>query len=172
MWPPTVITTSLRQMLDISIFCYLKIWFLILGEYRSDDGIPKHMTELLNFINSRDYKLRRVERAAFAHYRVVQIESALFGYIIGFALKKIIKWLLIGLGVLAGIIFIVIQWMTNNGYIQGVKWDKLGNDISSYGQHLASQIDFNNLSGVFHYLGVPMTSGLAIGGLVGFLRTR
>src|SRR5215467_11885129 len=98
--------------------------------------------------------------------------SAFIGYCIGFALKKIIKWLLIGLGVLAGIIFIVIQWMANNGYIQGVKWDKLGNDISSYGQHLASQIDFNNLSGVFHYLGVPMTSGLAIGGLVGFLRTR
>jgi uncharacterized membrane protein (Fun14 family) len=39
--------------------------------------------------------------------------SALVGYIIGFALKKIIKWLLIGLGVLAGIIFIVIQWMAN-----------------------------------------------------------
>ena len=53
--------------------------------------------------------------------------SALVGYIIGFAL---------GLGVLAGIIFIVIQWMANNGYIQGVRWDKLGADISSYGQHL------------------------------------
>jgi uncharacterized membrane protein (Fun14 family) len=97
--------------------------------------------------------------------------SALVGYIIGFALK-IIKWLLIGLGVLAGIIFIVIQWMANNGYIQGVRWDKLGNDISSYGQHMATQIHFNNLSGIFHYLGVPMTSGLAIGAMVGFLRTR
>src|SRR5215469_4858223 len=98
--------------------------------------------------------------------------SALVGYIIGFTLKKIIKWLLIGLGVLAGIIFITIQWMANNGYIQGVKWDKLGNDISSYGQLLATQIDFNNLYGVFHYLGIPMTSGLAIGALAGFLRTR
>ena len=98
--------------------------------------------------------------------------STLIGYIIGFALKKIIKWLLIGLDVLAGIIFIVIQWMTNNGYIQGVKWDKLGNDISSYGQHLATQIDFTNLSGVFHYLGVRVTGGLAIGSLMGFVRTR
>jgi len=77
-----------------------------------------------------------------------------------------------GLGVLAGIIFIVIQWMANNGYISGVKFDKLGNDISSYGQHLATQIDFNNLHGLFHYLGVPTTSGLAIGALAGFLRTR
>jgi uncharacterized membrane protein (Fun14 family) len=98
--------------------------------------------------------------------------SALVGYIIGFAIKKIIKWLLIGLGVLAGLIFLAVQWMANNGYIQGVKWDKLGNDISSYGQHLATQIDFNNLSGVFHWLGVPMTSGLVIGALVGFVRTR
>jgi uncharacterized membrane protein (Fun14 family) len=98
--------------------------------------------------------------------------SALVGYILGFVLKKIIKWLLIGLGVLAGLIFIAIQWMANNGYIQGVRWDKLGNDISSYGQHLATQIHFNNLPGIFHYLGVPMTSGLAIGALVGFLRTR
>src|SRR5215831_7461236 len=79
--------------------------------------------------------------------------SALVGYIIGFALKKILKWLLIGLGVLAGIIFIVIQWMSQNGYVQGVKWDKLGNGIAQYGQHLATQLDFNNLSGVFHYLG-------------------
>jgi uncharacterized membrane protein (Fun14 family) len=95
--------------------------------------------------------------------------SALVGYIIGFALKKIIKWLLVALGVLAGIIFMVIQWMSQSGYIQGVKWDKLGNDISSYGQHLATQIDFNNLSGMFHYLGVPMTSGLTIGALIGLI---
>ena len=76
------------------------------------------------------------------------------------------------LGVLAGIILITIQWMANNGYIQGVKWDKLGNDASSYVQHLATQFNFNNLSGIFHYLGVPMTSGLAVGTLAGFIRTR
>ena len=95
--------------------------------------------------------------------------SMLAGYCIGFALKKVVKWLLIGLGILAGLIFLAVQWMANNGYIQGVRWDKLG---SSYGQHLATQIDFNNLHGVFHYLGIPMTSGLAIGAMVGFLRTR
>ena len=94
-------------------------------------------------------------------------------YVIGFALKKIVKWLLIALGVFTGIIFIVIQWMTNNGYIHGIKWDKLGNDMSSYGQHLiATQIDTTNLHNVFHYLGVLMTSGLTIGALVGFVRTR
>jgi uncharacterized membrane protein (Fun14 family) len=108
------------------------------------------------------------------HFDIGIVGSALVGYIIGFALKKIVKWILIILCVLAGIIFITIRWMANNGYIQGVKWDRLGNDISSYGQHLATQVDFNNLSGIFHYLGVPipMTSGLAIGVLAGFIRTR
>ncbi|HXP50900.1 MAG TPA: Fic family protein [Bacteroidia bacterium] len=49
-------------------------------EYRTNNidtapkwhDIPKYMTELVNFINSR--KLRPVERAAFTHYRVVQIQ--------------------------------------------------------------------------------------------------
>ncbi len=51
------------------------------GEYRTSNtdvtvpDIPKHMTDLVDFINSRDY--RRVERAAFAHYRVVQIQPFL-----------------------------------------------------------------------------------------------
>lgn len=97
--------------------------------------------------------------------------SALVGYIIGFTLKKIIKWILIGLGVLAGLIFLAIQWMANSGYIQGVKWDKLGNDMMLYGQHLVTQVHLSN-PGMFHYLGVPMTSGLAVGTLAGFIRTR
>ena len=51
------------------------------GEYRTSNtdvtvpkwyDIPREMRELVNFINSRDY--RPVERAAFAHYRVVQIQ--------------------------------------------------------------------------------------------------
>ena len=52
------------------------------GEYRTNNidtapkwpDIPKHMTELVNFINSRDYKLRPVDRAARTHYRVMQIQ--------------------------------------------------------------------------------------------------
>jgi uncharacterized membrane protein (Fun14 family) len=96
--------------------------------------------------------------------------SGLCGFIMGYAVKKIIKWALIILGVLGGIVFLVIQWMSSNGYIQGIKWDKLGNDIASYGQQLAAQIDFTNLHGIFHYLGVPVTSGLAVGMVAGFLK--
>jgi uncharacterized membrane protein (Fun14 family) len=78
--------------------------------------------------------------------------SALCGFFMGYALRKIIKWLLIGLGVIAGIIFLTIQWMASNGYINGVEWDKLGNDIASYGQHSVTQLDLNNLHGIVHTL--------------------
>jgi Fic family protein len=49
------------------------------GEHRTSNtvvtvpkwyDIPREMRELVNFINSRDY--RPVERAAYTHYRVVQ----------------------------------------------------------------------------------------------------
>ena len=43
--------------------------------------------------------------------------SCLVGYIMGFAMKKIIRWALIILGVLAGMIFLAIQWMSENGYL-------------------------------------------------------
>lgn len=100
--------------------------------------------------------------------------SAIVGYIMGYAIRKIIKWILIIAGVICGIVFIAIQWLSNNGYIQDMKWDKLGNDICQTGQQLATRIDFNNLHGIFHYLGIPtaMTSGLAVGCLIGFIRTR
>ena len=43
--------------------------------------------------------------------------------------SKIIKWLLIGLGVIAGIIFLVIQWMASNGLSRAefsrVKFDEV-----------------------------------------------
>ncbi len=95
--------------------------------------------------------------------------SALCGFFIGYALKKIIKWVLIGLGVLAGIILIVIQWMSQNGYIHGsVDWTRLGNDTASYVQHAVTQLDVNNLH--VHSLGIPITSGLGIGLAAGFLK--
>ena len=44
--------------------------------------------------------------------------------------------------------------------------------LSQLGQHLATQLDFTNLHGILHYLGIPVTSGLAIGFAVGFLKGR
>lgn len=98
--------------------------------------------------------------------------SALCGVVMGFALKKLIKYALIILGVLAGVVFLSIQWLSNNGYIGKVQWDKLGNDIYTTGQHLPTQLDLTNLQRVFHTLGIPLTSGLAVGMIIGFMRAK
>jgi hypothetical protein len=53
-----------------------------------------------------------------------------------------------------------------------VYWDKLGNDTSTQIQHWASNIDVNNAHSLFHTLGIPVSGGLALGFLAGFVRTR
>jgi len=51
-----------------------------------------------------------------------------------------------------------------------VYWDKLGNDVSAQ-QHWANA-DVTNVHGLFHTLGIPVSGGLALGFLAGFVRTR
>jgi uncharacterized membrane protein (Fun14 family) len=55
--------------------------------------------------------------------------SGLVGYAIGFALKKILKLILIIVGFLAGMFFLGVQLLQMYGYVNAVNWDKLGNDI-------------------------------------------
>jgi uncharacterized membrane protein (Fun14 family) len=99
--------------------------------------------------------------------------SGLLGYAMGFALKKILKWVLIIVGFLAGIFFIGVQLLQRYGYISTVNWDKLGNDTSMQIQHWASNnVDVNNLHGLFHTFEIPVSSGLGLGLLAGFVRTR
>jgi uncharacterized membrane protein (Fun14 family) len=90
----------------------------------------------------------------------------------GFVLKKILKWILIVVGFLAGIFFVGIQQLQKYGYVSTVNWDKLGNHTSTQIQHWAANVDLTNTHGLLHTLGIPVTSGLAIGFLAGFVRTR
>jgi hypothetical protein len=56
--------------------------------------------------------------------------------------------------------------------VSTVNWDKLGNDTSTQLQHLAANVDVTNVHGLFHTLGIPVSSGLGLGFLAGFVRTR
>ena len=74
-------------------------------------------------------------------------------------------------------IFVVV--MTSNEKVEiisipkgPVNWDKLGNDTSTQIQHLAANVDVNNVHNLFHTLGIPVSGGLALGFLAGFVRTR
>jgi uncharacterized membrane protein (Fun14 family) len=54
--------------------------------------------------------------------------SGFVGYAMGFALRKIMKWLMIIFGVLAGSFFLLIEMLQKDmiGYVGDIKWDKLG----------------------------------------------
>ena len=49
--------------------------------------------------------------------------SGLVGYAIGFALKKILKWILIIVGFLARMFFLGVQLLQKYGYVSTVNWD-------------------------------------------------
>jgi uncharacterized membrane protein (Fun14 family) len=57
-------------------------------------------------------------------------DSGLVGYAIGFALRKILNWMLIIIGFLAG-----VQLLQRYGYVSSVNWDKFGNGTSTQIQH-------------------------------------
>jgi uncharacterized membrane protein (Fun14 family) len=98
--------------------------------------------------------------------------SGLLGYAMGFALKKILKCILIIVGFLAGVFFVGVQLLQKYGYVSAVNWDKFGNDTSTQIQHWATNANITSVHGLFHTLGIPVSSGLAVGFLAGFVRTR
>jgi uncharacterized membrane protein (Fun14 family) len=51
--------------------------------------------------------------------------SGLAGYAIAFVLKKILKWILIIVGFLAGMFFLGVQLLKKYGYVSTVNWDYL-----------------------------------------------
>jgi uncharacterized membrane protein (Fun14 family) len=61
--------------------------------------------------------------------------SGLVGYAMGFALKKILKWMLIIVGFLAGMFFIGVQLLQKCDYVSTVNWDKLDDDASTQMQN-------------------------------------
>jgi uncharacterized membrane protein (Fun14 family) len=103
---------------------------------------------------------------------IIPFAGSGLGYAMGFALKKILKWMLIIVGFLAGMFFVGVQLLQKYGYMSTVNWDKLGNDTSTQMQDWAANIDVTNVQSLFHTLGIPVSGGLALGFLAGFVRTR
>jgi uncharacterized membrane protein (Fun14 family) len=97
--------------------------------------------------------------------------SGLAGFCMGYALRHVLRWIVIAIGIIAGLFLVGIQLMHKNGYISSVNWDKLGNDTSVQIQHWIGNLNLNGSGhNLLHALGIPVTSGLAIGFLVGFLK--
>jgi uncharacterized membrane protein (Fun14 family) len=83
--------------------------------------------------------------------------SGLVGYAIGFALKKILKLMLIIVGFLAGMFFVGVQLLQKYGYVSTVNWDKFGNDTSTQIQHWAANVDLAKVHSILHTFGIPVT---------------
>ena len=78
--------------------------------------------------------------------------SGILGYAMGFALKKVLKWMLIIVGFIAGMFFVGVQLFQRYGYVSSVNWYKLGNDTSTQIQHWAASVDVSNVHSLFHTL--------------------
>ena len=70
--------------------------------------------------------------------------SGFLGYAMGFALKKILKRMLIIVGVLAGMFFVGVQPLHKYAYVGAVNWDRLGNDASAHMEHWVTSADVTN----------------------------
>src|SRR5215470_5210691 len=100
------------------------------------------------------------------------VGSGILGYTMGFVLKKILKWMLIIVGFIAGMFFVGVQLLQRYGYVSTVNWDKLGNDTSTQIQHWAANADITNIHSLFYKLGIPVTGGLGLGFFAEFVRTK
>lgn len=99
--------------------------------------------------------------------------SGILGYAMGFALKKVLKWVLIIIGFIAGMFLVGVQPLHKWGYVGVVNWDKLGNDTSAQIQHfVGNAINITDTHGLLHTLGIPVTGGLALGFIAGFIHSR
>jgi hypothetical protein len=92
--------------------------------------------------------------------------SGIAGFFIGIFLKRV---LVIIIGSFLGAVFLVIQWMQVRQYIQGqVDWNRVGNDIMTWLQSHSAQVSSSHILGT---LGIPATSGLAIGLVAGLAKS-
>ena len=92
------------------------------------------------------------------------------GYLAGWAFKKVIKFIMIGLGLIAGIIFVALALLQKQGYVSPINWDKMSSDIYTSANSTLSNVHMDSIQHTVGYLGIPLTGGLSLGIIAGFLR--
>jgi uncharacterized membrane protein (Fun14 family) len=95
--------------------------------------------------------------------------SAAAGFFIGWTLRKILKILLLVVGLGLGVFFLALQFMANKGYLgkAEIDWNRIGTDAMGWLNGLVEQ--FSNQH-IFAALGIPATSGLAVGIIAGLAK--
>jgi uncharacterized membrane protein (Fun14 family) len=106
--------------------------------------------------------------------------SGCAGYLIGFSIHKILKWIMIIGGVILGAFLFGLLFLQSRGYVSSVKWDRIGSDITNTTQHWVSMANGNSTTvgginiahQIVQNLGLPVTGGLGLGPIFGFVHTR
>jgi uncharacterized membrane protein (Fun14 family) len=95
--------------------------------------------------------------------------SSVAGFFMGMFLRRVLKFLVIIVGSFFGAVFLVIQWMQSRQYIQGqIDWNRVGNDAMASFQSLSAHASGSHILSI---LGIPATSGLAIGLAAGLAKS-
>jgi uncharacterized membrane protein (Fun14 family) len=101
--------------------------------------------------------------------------SGLAGYATGYFLRKVVKWIMIICGTILGAFFFGLLVLQLYGFLapNSIKWDKLGNYIANTTKAWTRVNASTGSSGIeivhsmVHNLGLPITSGLALGIIAG-----
>jgi hypothetical protein len=95
--------------------------------------------------------------------------SGVAGFFIGIFLRRVLKFFVIIIGSFLGMLFLAIQYMSNKGYLGNaqIDWTRIGNDTATYFQSIITQFSSQH---ILEVLGIPFTSGLAVGINAGVVR--
>src|ERR1700739_3075526 len=97
------------------------------------------------------------------------VGSDVAGFFMRMFLRRVLKFLVIIIGSFLGAVFLVIQWMQACQYLQGqVDLNRVGNDTMVWFQSLSTQVSSSHIFGT---LGIPATTGLAIGLAAGLTKS-
>jgi uncharacterized membrane protein (Fun14 family) len=88
------------------------------------------------------------------------------GFIIGFAIKKVMKIL----AIIAGVFFAALIYLQSQGIIN-INWDKLESGSQWTITTIANSLtDTGQISSIAGDLGIPLTGGLASGFAIGIMK--
>jgi uncharacterized membrane protein (Fun14 family) len=98
---------------------------------------------------------------------IFEFDSAeVIGFLVGFAIKRVIKIL----AVIAGIFFGILMYLQSQSLIS-VNWDKLQSMSQSMLITIANSLtDTGQISTIAGNLGIPLTGGLAAGFAIGLIK--
>ena len=92
------------------------------------------------------------------------------GFMMGYGLKKVIRFIIIAVRAIAGVFFIALALMQKHGYISNIKWDAMAKDLYTSANTTLTNFHMSNIHEAVSYLGIPVTGGLGLGLISGFLK--